>query len=301
MAGGKYLTTLIIFGLVYFLIVGMVAPDVPANYAQEIEANTMSIVGAVPIDAEIQITTTTEGAPSQELTPENVGKFEPFTLSHVHAGGGTTVAESWANVQSGEMIAPIRDYRVMFQHENMYAAAYPVYFSVPINEIIGPNRTTNVYGSDFIVFQPALNSSILEKYYNESINSEQMQNILTSRTQSAGWQEQSITERTTRALYGMAASMGTQILKYAGGVFNPLLTAKWCMTYDFGISDLFGLKDPFRIGQIIAYIWSIAVFIEIFSLLPESSDMIGTLLKYGIGLAIAVPWLAVLAAPIAPV
>jgi|GEM_PF-3141208 len=295
----RYLTSLIIFGAVYFLIVAMFAPGVPAGYSDQIFAEAEQISSS-NVAKDLQITVTTEGTPSKSLLPENVGKFEPFTLSHVHAGSGTTVAESWAKVQSGEMIAPIRDGRVMFQHENMYAAAYPVYFSVPVNEIIGPTRTTNVYGSDFIVFQPALNSSVLEKYYNESINSEQMQNILTSRTQSAGWQEQSITERTTRALYGMAASMGTQILKYAGGVFNPLLTAKWCMTYDFGISDLFGLKDPFRIGQIIAYIWSIAVFIEIFSLLPEAGN-IGTLLKYGIGLAIAVPWLAVLAVPIAPV
>lgn len=289
----RYLTSLIIFGAVYFLIVAMFAPGVPAGYSDQIFAEAEQISSS-NVAKDLQITVTTEGTPSQSLLPENVGKFEPFNLSHVHPNNVPSVTERRANLQSGEMIAPVRDGQVMLYHENMFYSAVPVYFSVPLSEIQGPIRTIEEYNSQFIVFRPDMNTQVIETYYNQMLGSEQIKSRVEAEQQSAQYQSLGFIERIGQSVSNMITSIGAQVMKVFGDVLNPLLSIKYSLTYDFGISELFGLERPFTIGQIICYIWSLAVFIEIFMILPESST-IGTALKYVIGIGIAVPWFTFLA------
>lgn len=291
---GRYLTTLILFGAIYFLIVFIFAPGVPEGYNEQIMAESAQI-SFTDISEGMQINITTEGTPSKDLIPENVGKFEPFNLNHVHPNHVPAITERRAKLQPDEMIAPIRDGNVMLYHENMFYSANPVYFSVPLSEIQGPTRTIEEYNTQFIVFQPALNSSILEQYYTRMLGSEQISTRVATEQQAAQLQTLGFFERMMQTINKMIASIGAQVMKVFGSVIDPLLSIKYVLMYDFGISAILGLVKPFTIGQIICYIWSFAVFIEIFQILPDSGNTIGTALKYVIGLGIAMPWFAFIA------
>jgi hypothetical protein len=59
---------------------------------------------------------------------------------------------------------------------------------------------------------------------------------------------------------------------------------KETLTVDFGISE--ALHFPISIGKIIVSIWSILMFREIWEMLPSGGE-IGTIAKYGLGIALA--------------
>jgi hypothetical protein len=215
-------------------------------------------------------------------------------------------------------------WRISLYHENRYYKAMPVYFTVPIKDIAGETRILDSHARPveiteetqpktigggnlpaYFVFNPIQNRDIIRDYYEKQLTSEGIKGREEAEIREMGvpeeqkkaweekwgetWREEKLAELTARASMKLGEAIGNQIKTIIGETeqMGFLMNIKHNLTYDFHVSELLGLPKHFGIGQIICYIWSFAVFIEVFNMLPAGGT-VGTAIKYIIGLG----WLA---------
>ena len=300
---GKYLAMLITFGILYYMLIMAVAPQIPT--ASPFTDLTDEKIGDLKL-GETPKTADTIRKGEIPTTKANIQKVEGFDISKVNAyfpcsgkdiGKFTTKAP--AEVIEKTNAEPME---VVTSYESGYAnLSYGgIGFSVPLKDIKGSREMRigdRFHKKNYAIFNPTINASVIKNAYArrlksiEGLSEEEIEKVAGGISAVVGGKT---TEIVGKEVVGIAAAKTTHIIidssiawveKALGdwGGYKILKSIKWAISYDFGMSELLGINKPFKLGQMVAYIWSIAVGIEIFKILP-SGGVAGTVVKYAIGI-----------------
>ena len=273
---------IIIFGIAYFFLVSVVTQNIPDEnlYIKDL-ANENNDILEVPRVSPI----------TTPISDEKLPPISPFVISNVYGADVPADVIKKAELKENEMITS-----VAYRHAVGYAElAYDdVSFNVRLNDIKGDKReiTTWMPSRSYIVFNPLLNESIIEEAYSKQAGIMERREAGLSAEELAKLtpeEMKKIEEEVPGVFEKAARKFGDWIVRQINKskAFGALIEMKSFLTYDFGVSELLNVDKPFKIGQLICYVWSFAVFIELFSLLPDGGTG-GTVIKYVIGLS----WLA---------
>ena len=287
---GKYLTTLITFGIIYYMLIMAVAPNIPTapslagiDEASGLTEKMEKQLGKAGEDRTAGI----EISDRKRVTAETITSFS-FDPSLV--GGAMSIPPDIkesvmdkAKLRGNEIIAPVKGYLIGRDVADLVyrggeEGAY--YFAVSLEELTGERVIKEWrYGAEYryVIFNPSLpeNKTAIGKVLGYEIAEEKAK-------AEAGWKEPHIPSlNPAKWTWDAAKTAGREQLKLINDttVFGHIDKFSKYLKYDFGLSELLGIPKPFTIGQVISYIWGIAVFIEIFALLPGGGT-VGAVIKY---------------------